>query len=63
MVVHRGEGTSTIGDREFPWKRGDVFVVPSWQSVQHRARTVSDLFVLSDTPVIERIGLGRRELV
>ncbi|MEC3997081.1 cupin domain-containing protein [Actinacidiphila sp. DG2A-62] len=63
VLVHHGEGMSTVGDRDLSWKRGDVFVIPSWQAVVHRAHTRSDLFVLSDSPVLERIGLGRRELL
>jgi len=63
-VVHRGAGTSTVGDTEFSWSRGDVFVVPSWSKVVHRAAAndeAADLFVLSDTPVLEKLGLARVE--
>lgn len=63
VLVYRGAGTSIVGDKELSWSRGDVFVVPSWQTAEHHADAVSDLFVLSDSPVLERIGLERRELL
>lgn len=62
VLVYRGEGSSEIGEHKFSWKRGDVFVAPSWQAVAHQADSECDLFVLSDSPVIEAIGLGRDEL-
>jgi gentisate 1,2-dioxygenase len=61
FVVHQGSGTSLVGGVEFRWAPGDIFVVPSWATVSHRADGESDLFVLSDSPVIEKIGLGREE--
>jgi gentisate 1,2-dioxygenase len=63
VLAHHGSGTSLIGDVEVSWTRGDIFVVPSWTAVSHRADEDSDLFVLSDSPVIEKVGLGRQELV
>ncbi|MFC0040192.1 cupin domain-containing protein [Actinomadura rayongensis] len=59
-VVHRGAGSSLVGGHRVDWTAGDVFVVPSWAWAQHRADADADLFVLSDTPVIEALGLGRR---
>lgn len=61
VVVHGGSGVSMVGDAEFHWQRGDVFVVPSWARVDHRAEEQSDLFILSDTPVLEMAGLARSE--
>jgi len=61
VLVHRGTGDSVVGDQHLHWERGDVFVVPSWSTVEHHAAEESDLFVLSDTPVIERVGLARQE--
>lgn len=61
FLVHRGSGTSLVGDIEFRWTPGDIFVAPSWATVSHQADKESDLFILSDAPVIEKIGLGREE--
>jgi gentisate 1,2-dioxygenase len=63
VLVHHGSGASFIGDLEVSWAQGDIFVVPSWIAVSHRADQDSDLFVLSDSPVIEMAGLSRQELV
>jgi gentisate 1,2-dioxygenase len=40
-------------------ERGDVFVVPSWSPVRIDATSDLDLFVFSDAPVIEKLGLHR----
>jgi gentisate 1,2-dioxygenase len=62
MLVHHGSGTSLIADVEIRWAPGDIFVIPSWATVSHHADEESDLFVLSDAPVIEKVGLRREEL-
>lgn len=59
VLVHQGSGSSTVDGTQFQWQHGDVFVVPSWTQVEHRAVEQSDLFVLSDTPVLEKVGLAR----
>ncbi|WP_019634104.1 cupin domain-containing protein [Actinomadura atramentaria] len=59
-VVHRGAGSSRVAGRRIDWSAGDVFVVPSWAEADHRADADADLFVLSDAPVIEAVGLARR---
>jgi gentisate 1,2-dioxygenase len=38
-------------------------VVPSWAAVDHQAVHDADLFVLSDAPVIEAVGLARSEVL
>lgn len=60
-VVHRGSGESVINGMRYPWSAGDVFVVPSWALVDHQATEAADLFLLSDGPVVEAVGLGRTE--
>lgn len=60
-VVRSGRGTSVIAGRRFDWQAGDVFVVPSWAPVDHQSTESADLFMMSDEPVIEAVGLGRRE--
>ncbi len=60
-VVFRGAGSSVIAGVRYEWSTGDIFVVPSWAAVDHEAAEDSDLFVLSDGPVTEALGLGRSE--
>jgi gentisate 1,2-dioxygenase len=38
-------------------------LVPSWCAVDHEAAGHSELFVLSDAPVLEALGLGRTEVL
>ncbi len=61
FVAFRGAGTSTVGGHRFDWTSGDIFVVPSWTSVDHEVTEQSDLFALSDAPVMEMLGLHREE--
>lgn len=59
FVAFRGSGTSIIDGIEFEWGEGDVFVVPSWACVEHHANVESDLFSITDKPVIKALGLYR----
>ncbi|MFD4605728.1 cupin domain-containing protein [Streptomyces sp. NPDC058464] len=60
-VVHRGSGASVVGGTRYSWSAGDMFVAPSWATVSHEADADADLFLLSDEPVLEAIGLARTE--
>lgn len=60
-VVYRGSGCTVVDDRQLEWSAGDMFVTPSWAAVYHEAADEADLFLLSDAPVIEAVGLGRTE--
>jgi gentisate 1,2-dioxygenase len=64
-VVYRGSGSSVIDGVRYAWRAGDIFVVPSWAAADHAAGAGADadIFVLSDGPVIEAIGLGRSEVL
>ena len=59
FVCVEGEGTSRIGDKEFAWRPGDVFVAPSWQYYSHAAGPESVLFSISDRPAQEALGIWR----
>jgi gentisate 1,2-dioxygenase len=61
-LVHRGVGATVIDGIRYPWSAGDIFVVPSWAAWDHEAYEPCDLFLLSDAPVIEALGLGRCEV-
>lgn len=43
-----GSGTSTIGDREISWSRGDTFVAPTWNWIEHRVEEDTILFAMTD---------------
>jgi gentisate 1,2-dioxygenase len=60
-VVHRGSGATVVNGTRFRWTAGDMLAVPSWAAVDHEADETSDLFLLSDGPVLEALGLGRVE--
>jgi gentisate 1,2-dioxygenase len=62
-VVYGGSGSSVINGQRFSWTAGDMFVTPSWAAVDHEAADDSDLFLLSDGPAIEALGLARTERV
>jgi gentisate 1,2-dioxygenase len=51
FVVVEGQGESLIGGQRFDWRFGDTFVVPSWNKFEHRAKSDSVLFDLSDEPL------------
>jgi gentisate 1,2-dioxygenase len=62
-AVLDGSGTVLLGGESFDLSPGDVFVVPSWCTHQLHARTRLDVFTTSDIPVLEALGLHRREQV
>jgi gentisate 1,2-dioxygenase len=59
--VVEGRGQSRVGDSTFRWEPHDVFVVPSWCKVSHRADADAVLFSYSDRPVQKALGLWREE--
>ncbi len=59
FVCVEGGGSSRIGDKEFTWSPGDVFVAPSWQHYAHTAGPESVLFSISDRPAQELLGIWR----
>jgi gentisate 1,2-dioxygenase len=54
-----GAGSTTIGEQTFTWGPSDVFVVPSWAKVSHRATGESVLFSFSDRAAQKALGLWR----
>jgi len=58
-----GSGYTDIGGKQFEWKEGDTFCIPSWQKYQHHAahdRTVY-LYRFDDKPMLESLGFYRTE--
>jgi gentisate 1,2-dioxygenase len=60
-VVFQGSGRSVINGVRFDWGPGDIFVTPSWASVDHQAEEQADLFAVSDRPVLQALYLYREE--
>lgn len=61
FVVMGGHGSSIVGDKTFDWERGDSFAVPGWLWYEHRADADSQLFCLSDEPLMRFCGYLRHE--
>lgn len=57
-VLH-GSGAVTIGDHRFSVAPGDILAIPSWQPLTVAAEEEIDLFVTSDAPVLDVLGLYR----
>jgi gentisate 1,2-dioxygenase len=64
--VFDGSGTVEVGESSWSLARGDVFVVPSWQSLRVQAdgqqdseSGALDLFRFSDAPIIEAVHAMR----
>lgn len=60
-AVLNGSGSVRLDELELPIGPGDVYVVPSWCEHQLQAETDLDVFTASDAPVLEALGLFRRE--
>jgi gentisate 1,2-dioxygenase len=60
-VAYRGSGATVIDGRRFRWTAGDMFVTPSWAEVDHEAESDADLFLVSDWPALDALGLARTE--
>lgn len=57
-VVVEGDGESRIGDQTIEWEPFDVFTMPQWNWISHRARTErARIFMVSNRAVYERLGI------
>lgn len=62
VVVAKGSGRSRVGDKTIDWQKGDVFTLPHWNWVSHRAEAPeAQLFLMTDQPVLESMGYLRTE--
>ena len=57
--VAKGSGTTEVEGTKLSWSRGDVIVVPAWQSHVHRSDDGAVLFRVTDEPVMEKLGFLR----
>ena len=56
-----GAGTSRIGDEIIEWSRGDTFVAPIWNWIEHSAEEDSVLFAMTDEFVMRFANYYRFE--
>jgi gentisate 1,2-dioxygenase len=61
FTVVEGQGSTTVGDVTFDWQPHDIFVVPSWMTVRHKASSEAVLFSYSDRAVQDKLDLFREE--
>lgn len=62
-LVVDGEGSSQVGEKTIRWSKYDVFTLPCWQWVTHRASSDgAKLFQVTDREVLRRLDLLREEL-
>jgi len=59
--VVEGHGTATIGGQKFSFAPRDVFVAPSWQTIELESAEEVVLFSFSDRPIQHALGLLREE--
>jgi gentisate 1,2-dioxygenase len=52
FLVLDGSGTTTIGERDFSWRKGDAFAAPTWTKIEHSISSDALLFTLSDEPLM-----------
>ena len=57
--VAKGSGVTEVEGAMLSWRRGDVIVVPAWQSHVHRSDDGAVLFRVTDEPVMEKLGFLR----
>ena len=57
--VFDGSGSVVLNSVEYQLDKGDLFVVPSWNSWSLQADSQFDLFRFSDAPIMERLHFDR----
>jgi gentisate 1,2-dioxygenase len=62
--VVEGEGYTEIEGVRVEWTRSDTFCVPAWKKHRHfnTSGEVVYLFSFSDRPLLEKLGMFRREI-
>jgi len=61
FAVIEGQGRSIVEDKEFDWRRGDVFVVPFWHRHTCLAVERSTVLRVTDEPVMQKLNWLRQE--
>jgi gentisate 1,2-dioxygenase len=61
-LVFEGHGQSVVDGQRFDWRKGDLFVVPTWAWHEHAsADGEAILFSVQDTPIMQALGLHREQ--
>jgi gentisate 1,2-dioxygenase len=63
LYVHRGAGRTELEGSTLEWVAGDVLAMPSWALQRHVADETTDLFEITDAPVLRALHLYREETV
>jgi gentisate 1,2-dioxygenase len=61
-AVTEGAGESDVDGEKIQWRRGDVFVAPSWRSHSHRSEKGAVLLRVTDEPVMSKLNLLRAQV-
>ncbi|CAN9186660.1 unnamed protein product [Alternaria alternata] len=58
-----GSGTSTIAGKEYSWRKGDTFCIPSWHEYQHHADDAETVYLyrVHDEPMLKALGFYRHK--
>jgi gentisate 1,2-dioxygenase len=62
-VVFSGSGRAVVDGLAYPFGPGDILALPSWCAADYEPAEQTDLFVLSDAPVLEALRLDRTEVL
>jgi gentisate 1,2-dioxygenase len=62
-VAIEGQGATEVAGRRFDWRSNDIFAVPSfaWRRHINESDTDAILYVVSDAPLMEKIGQYRAQ--
>ena len=60
-VVIEGNGQSRIGEARHQWSARDIFTMPEWNWIEHRAAERARLLVINDRNFRQFLGLYREE--
>jgi gentisate 1,2-dioxygenase len=60
-VCLEGEGDVRVGEHSWHFQPNDIFVVPSWHSLQFSCTKTAVLFSFSDRPIQNALGLWREQ--
>jgi gentisate 1,2-dioxygenase len=63
FVVMEGAGETKVGEETFAWQRGDTVVIPTWAPFSHRSISDSQLFCMTDEPLMRAFKYYRSEFV
>ena len=60
-VCLQGSGEARVGEQTWRFQENDLFVVPSWHTLQLRADSDALMFSFSDRPAQQALGLWREQ--